>query len=361
MKNIADVSVYVKNKSGGDINPATEDTVSQLVMAVTNAIDSTAYDLNAAAFSETTSITKDYILDNIELNFSTTEVKTITVTSADGTILWGGDLDVSASNLGYNTIKQNFFIPFGRGFNASENITVAVTQFSSAGTMDCILKIRSGTNSLLGDPSVFIKSKKFHITDPDFYKPRGNMFTYQSIDHNFGGTDTGTYPTGGENLAFGNGAAPSHGVYVAPKTNQIMYVAGIKIFFNHTAKNLFGESYKDRISDAASAIQVMHNGNSFCSCENPLCITFISDNAPMEIEAALGNGEFLYSQSLPLETPGRFDGDQGDSFGFRMSGGNGVYLGNSFAANKLTYLVFQFTGWVVEKINGEEVIQHEAV
>lgn len=133
---------------------ATEATVSQLAMDISNAIDETAYDLNAAPFSETTNITKDYILDNIELNFSTAEVKTVTVTSSDGTILWGGDVDTSASNLGYNTTKQHFFLPFGRGFNASEDITVAVTQFSSAGTMDCILKIKSGTNTLLGNPSV---------------------------------------------------------------------------------------------------------------------------------------------------------------------------------------------------------------
>ena len=128
--------------------------VSQLAMSISNEIDETAYDLNAAAFSESTVINKDYILDNIELNFSTIEAKTITVTSSDGTILWGGSVDTSASNLGYNTTKQHFFLSFGRGFNASENITVAVTQFSSAGTMDCILKIQSGTNTLLGDPVV---------------------------------------------------------------------------------------------------------------------------------------------------------------------------------------------------------------
>lgn len=133
---------------------ATEATVSQLAMAISNEIDETAYDLNAAPFSETTTITKDYILDNVELNFSTAEAKTITVTSSDGTILWGGSVDTSASNLGYNTTKQHFFLSFGRGFNANENITITVTQFSSAGTMDCILKIRSGTDTLLGDPTV---------------------------------------------------------------------------------------------------------------------------------------------------------------------------------------------------------------
>lgn len=113
-------------------------------LSVINAINEAAYDLNASAFSEVTAITYDYILDNIELNFSTAEVKTITVTSFNGTILWGGSVDTSSSNLGYNTIKKHFSLNFGMAFNDGENITVAVTQFGSAGTMDCILKIKKG-------------------------------------------------------------------------------------------------------------------------------------------------------------------------------------------------------------------------
>lgn len=159
---IVDVNVWVlavTDKSSlivteSDTSFATEETASQLVMAITNAINSTAFDLNASAFNETTNISNDYELDNVEFNFSTAEAKTITVTSADGTILWGGDVDTSASNLGYNTTKQHFFLSFGRGFNANENITVTVTQFTSPGTMDCILKIKSGSNTLQGNPDV---------------------------------------------------------------------------------------------------------------------------------------------------------------------------------------------------------------
>ncbi len=62
-------------------------------LIVTNAIDQIAFDLNASAFSEVTSISNDYIFDSIELNFSTAESKTITITSADGTILWCGSVD----------------------------------------------------------------------------------------------------------------------------------------------------------------------------------------------------------------------------------------------------------------------------
>jgi hypothetical protein len=143
------------NTSGVAVNPATEDTVSQLVMTITNAIDSTAYDLNAAAFSETTAITDDFSLDSIELNFSTAEAKTITVTSADGTILWGGDVDQTAANQGYLSTAKNIYLDFNqRSFKGGDNITVDVTQFGSAGTMDCVLKTKTGSNSLLGTPSV---------------------------------------------------------------------------------------------------------------------------------------------------------------------------------------------------------------
>lgn len=115
---------------------------SSVVVNVTNAIETLAYDLNAAAYSETTAITKDYIFDNIELNFSTNEAKTITITSALGTILWGGDVDTSSDNLGYNTTSQHFNLIFNQGFDANDNITVEVTQLTGAGTMNCVLKIR---------------------------------------------------------------------------------------------------------------------------------------------------------------------------------------------------------------------------
>lgn len=151
-------------------------SISQLAMAVTNAIDETAYDLNAAAFSETTSLSSDYIFDSIELNFSTAEAKTITITSADGTVLWGGSVDQTAANQGYLSTAKNIYLEFNRGFVASENITVAVTQFSSAGTMDCILKTRSGTNTLLGSPVLGAGTNLFGIPyDFNLEVAKGNV------------------------------------------------------------------------------------------------------------------------------------------------------------------------------------------
>jgi hypothetical protein len=146
------IAADLRNKADCKINPATEDSLSQVVMAVNNAIDETAFDLNAAAFSEITNVINDYIFDSIELNFSTAEAKTITITSADGTILWGGDVDTTAANQGYLSTAKNIYLEFNRGFVANDNITVVVTQFSSAGTMDCILKTRSGSDTLIGSP-----------------------------------------------------------------------------------------------------------------------------------------------------------------------------------------------------------------
>jgi len=142
-KGVKRVSVF---NDGVQVNVATE-------LTITNAIDETGYDLNAASFSEITDISNDFLLDSIELNFSTSEAKTITITSSDGTILWGGDVDTSSDNLGYNTTAKNFNICFNQAFNGGDNITVTVTQFSSAGTMDCVLKIKQGSGGgLSGNP-----------------------------------------------------------------------------------------------------------------------------------------------------------------------------------------------------------------
>ena len=140
------VGVEVRNASGTRINPATEETVSQLVMAISNAIDETAFDLNAAVFSETTNITDDYELDSVEFNFTTAASRTITVTTVDGTIIL---------NEASNTDTSFAWQPSSElGFNGGDNLTVDVTQTGSACVMDCILKIKTGTNTIVGNPNV---------------------------------------------------------------------------------------------------------------------------------------------------------------------------------------------------------------
>jgi len=116
-------------------------------LTIVNAIDVTAFDLNAAAFSQASSITDDYILNNIKLNFSTTESKTITVTGPDGTVIYKDT----------NTSQNVSIVDINMAINASENFTVAVTIFSSAGTMDCIAVIEKGSASLGGQATKFLE------------------------------------------------------------------------------------------------------------------------------------------------------------------------------------------------------------
>lgn len=157
-----------------DTSFATEETASQLVMAVTNAINETSFDLNAAAFNAVTNISNDYELDNVEFNFSTSESKTITITSADGTVLLN-----EADNIDTSFVWQ----PSSEmAFNGGEQLTVDVTQFTSPGTMDCILKTKSGTNSLLGDPDVRVVDSSGNVYEDAI--PSKCMPTIE-IDHFF--------------------------------------------------------------------------------------------------------------------------------------------------------------------------------
>ena len=171
-------SVGLKNANGDAINPATEDTVSQLVMAVTNGIDSTAYDLNAAAFNGTTNISTDYILDNLEINFSTTAIRDITVTSFDGTVLLE-DKD----NIDKNFIWADVQIAFRSG----ENITVDITQAGAACTIDVILRVMAGTNTLVGTPDVRVVDSAGNVYEDVIPT---NCMPVIEIDHYF--THAGT-------------------------------------------------------------------------------------------------------------------------------------------------------------------------
>ena len=153
--------LYYKNISNA-ITPVTSDSplpvagaggVNNITLVV-NAINTTNYSLSGSSYSETTNITNDYILDSIDLRFSTTEVKTITVATTGGTILWGGSQDTSTTNLGYNTTAKNFNLVFDQAFDANQNITVSVTPTSGACLLDCIVKIKREQSTILEVPAV---------------------------------------------------------------------------------------------------------------------------------------------------------------------------------------------------------------
>ncbi len=188
-------SVPVTMASDQDPIPVTGSSV------VVNAIDSTAFDLNAGAFSASSSISNDYILNSIEFNFSTTESKTITVTSADGTILYKDT----------NTSQHVSLTEIQKAFNGGENFTVTVTQFGSAGTMDCIAVVQEGTVSLGGTNPVLGAGTAMYGIPYDFYLEvsKGNVPDH-SIGTKFGrnpDTDTGSTP---EDVWGGGGTYTGH-------------------------------------------------------------------------------------------------------------------------------------------------------
>jgi hypothetical protein len=195
----------------------------------------------------------------------------------------------------------------------------------------------------------------YHASNPNFVKPRGNMFMVttrtSTYDYNFAGTNTASYPTAGVNLFPGGPTAPSHGVYVIPPAKRVVYISGLRFAFNITSKGIHDEPFLDRVSAAASPLELVHNSVAICDSTDIYDITLRSDEAPQEIAAAFSPNDFLYGQHWALDIPGRFDGDvSGSNFGLRTNGGNGFYLGASFAANEITHLHIQFTGWVVDKI-----------
>lgn len=202
-------------------------------LAITNAIEETAYDLNAAAFSEVTSITNDFILDSLELNFSTAEAKTITITSSNGTILWGGSVDTSVDNSGYNTTAKNINLVFNQGFNGGDNITVAVTAFTSPGTMDCTLKVKQGTATLVGNPQVEIvgpvdsKGDVKTSAQPKTTPPLDALFS-QSISEFTLAVDTGI--SGITTLVRTFTASASHGIIIGDEV-LLLDVVGNWSFF----------------------------------------------------------------------------------------------------------------------------------
>lgn len=130
---------------GSDINAATEETVSQLVMAVTNVLTATTFNLNSAAYSATTSVTSDAIISAINFSFSTNQSKTITITSSNGTVL----VNEKTTATSFSPVRL-----VGMGLDATKNLTIAVTQTTGACTMTLEVLVESGSNTLVGNPTV---------------------------------------------------------------------------------------------------------------------------------------------------------------------------------------------------------------
>lgn len=127
---------------------------NQIGMGVTDALKSTATNLATAPYSVTTNLPIDYLLSRLELEFSTTQSRTITLTTADGTVL----LNDTNTNL-------SFEVDFGQiGFRANDNLTLAITQTAGACTVNIRMVVLQGTAVPSGTAVAATQSGTWHVT-----------------------------------------------------------------------------------------------------------------------------------------------------------------------------------------------------
>ena len=140
----AEANRVINVDSSGDFysasNPNPVEEVNKLT--ITNSLEETAYDLNAAPYSGTTNISSSYTLSGIVLDFTTEESKTITLTDSQGTVLWTLE----------NNTNKNVTKNLCQGFSADDNLTLTITQTSGACLADIKLKTETGSAILSGNP-----------------------------------------------------------------------------------------------------------------------------------------------------------------------------------------------------------------
>ncbi len=113
-------------------------------MSAVNAIAVSGFDLSSQLFSQTSSLPDDYVLNKVEFSFSTTQSRTITVTRADGSVLF------SDTNTSRNVELENI----DEAIEGGENFTVAVSQTSGACLLTCRAVATTGTSPPLSGTNV---------------------------------------------------------------------------------------------------------------------------------------------------------------------------------------------------------------
>ena len=126
-------------------SPIEVDVMSMPQMTIVNAIESNAYNLNAAGYSQTSNIADDFILNHIELNFSTTQSRDITITLSNGTILWQ---DTGNTNL--NIMLEDIDV----ACNGGDDFTIVITQTAGACSLDVLATVVQGEASLSSSGSL---------------------------------------------------------------------------------------------------------------------------------------------------------------------------------------------------------------
>ena len=120
-------------------------TASGASLNVSEALNFTSHNLQSAALSQTTNISNDYLASKVELHFTTRAARTVTLTTEDGTVLrkisgnTSLDLDLD--------LEQAYF-------EGGEQLTLAITQTSSACLVTGKLTVAQGELALSGNPTV---------------------------------------------------------------------------------------------------------------------------------------------------------------------------------------------------------------
>ena len=239
---------------------------------VKNVVETSAHDLQATQYTASTSITTDYILDNIELKFSTNEIKTITISTTGGNILWGGTLNSSPSNAGYNTKGRHFNLSFGQAFNANENININVTQTTNACTLDCTVRIKTGVDSLMGNPSAAV-----YLIDPI-----GNPYGVAHVDNKIRTSSVDyTY-----DIAAGN--IPNHSIFrsFGERQNTAVAVNGVDIWAGVTDSIPIPLSTGEQMSAVSTSTQDASAGTGV----RKVVVHYLDENGDEGIEELTLNG-----------------------------------------------------------------------
>ena len=158
-----DGNVQVDIVSGGGIAPGLS------VTKAINLVGAAAHNLGTD-LSTSSSISVDFTLDNIELNFSTNESRDITVTTSDGTIIYevigNGSLSVSITEI-------------NQAFDATDNFTIAVAN----GTLDCLVEVvaRIRVVDTTGSIPAFTVAKPINLVGAAAHNLTDDLSTTTSI------------------------------------------------------------------------------------------------------------------------------------------------------------------------------------
>lgn len=106
------------------IDNSVQVNASVAAINVGTAIVASAVSLNGAPYTATSTITGDYILNRISMLFSTALLRIITITRADGTILYSKE-----------RTSKNINLEFNEAFNSGDNFTINIGATAGACTM----------------------------------------------------------------------------------------------------------------------------------------------------------------------------------------------------------------------------------